>query len=451
MTLISYKAARGKRLEFGDFQTPAALAASTVRHVYEQGFRPRSVLEPTCGQGSFIRAALHQFPLLERVVGVDRNAEYLSELSGADKRVELIEADCFAINWKQCIASLPQPVLILGNPPWVTSSRLGVLESGNAPARESTAVQRGLDALTGKSNFDVSEWLLLQWIDAMQGLDARMVMLVKSSVARRIMVRLANGNLGATTISIDAKKYFGAAVSACLLDVHAAGPRLTTHNGLLISNQTLFDKRKNLAATERINWRSGIKHDAAKILELTALGNDHYSNGFAEIVKLEGNHLYPLLKSSDLSRTVVPLPRRMLLVPQLKTSAPTANIAPQTLAYLESYSAILDARASSVYKRAPRFAIFGVGNYTFAPWKVATSCLHKNLRFHAIGPIDGKPVVFDDASAFLSLESQVQAEQAARLFNSIPAREFWESLVFWDAKRPITIELLRTLSLQKLI
>ena len=447
---------RQTRLEFGDFQTPLNLAATVVQHIYDQGFRPRSVLEPTCGKGAFLIAALQQFPQLERAVGVDLNRKYLAELRRAatgEKRLKVRKADCFSTNWKQLIAALPQPLLILGNPPWVTSSRLGVLQSGNSPARQTSAVKKGLDAVTGKSNFDVSEWLLQQWIEAMSGMDARLVMLVKSSVARRVMLTMANGELGATTIPIDAAKHFGATVSACILDVHAGGPKLAKHNGLLISNRSLYDRRKDLAATEFVSWRSGIKHDAAKVLELTPLGEGNYLNGLGAVVQLESTHLYPLLKSTDLARVEMPLPSRVLLVPQVHTCAPTAPLegsAPLTWAYLQSHGQVLDARASSVYLKAPRFAIFGVGGYSFSPWKVATSCLHKKLQFHAIGPIEGKPVVFDDVSAFLSFGSQQEAVQAAGLLNSLPAREFLESLVFWDAKRPVTIELLRTLSLQKL-
>ena len=447
---------RQTRLEFGDFQTPLNLASTVVQHIHDLGFRPRSVLEPTCGKGSFLIAALQQFSELEQAVGFDLNPNYLSELRKAtagDKRVKIQKANCFSINWKKLIASLPQPLLILGNPPWVTSSRLGLLQSENSPARQSSSVKNGLDAVTGKSNFDVSEWLLQQWIEAMSGMDAWLVMLVKSSVARRVMLTLANGELGATTFPIDAAKHFGATVTASILDVHAGGPKLATHNGLLISNRTLFDRRKNLAATEFVSWRSGIKHDAAKVLELIPLGEGNYRNGLGAVVQLESNYLYPLLKSTDLARAQVSQPARVLLVPQVHTGALTSPIernAPLTWAYLQSHGHLLDARASSVYLRAPRFAIFGVGEYSFAPWKVATSCLHKKLQFHAIGPFNGKPVVFDDVSAFLSFRNQQEALQAADLLNSIPAREFLESLVFWDAKRPLTIELLRTLSFQKL-
>ena len=447
--------ARGTRLEFGDFQTPLAFAREVTAHLAQQDFHPRSMLEPTCGRGSFLLAALELFPQLERAVGVDINSQYLSELHDAtrsDPRVSLIQSDCFTTDWKVLLSSLPQPVLILGNPPWVTSSRLGVLSSANAPEREAGAVKPGIEALTGKSNFDVSEWLLRRWIEAMEGVDARLVMLVKTSVARRVMLQLPS-NLGATIRPIAAKKHFGAEVSAGVFDVHAGGPQVLSFRGLLVANPNCFGKRATLAADPPTPWRSGIKHDASKVLELIPLGGADYRNGLGEVVELEETYLFPLLKSSDLSRQATPTPRRTLLTTQRRPGEPTdqtSETAPRTSAYLQRHAAILDARGSSIYKRAPRFGIFGVGPYSFSLWKVATSCLHKKLQFHAIGPHNGRPVVFDDTCAFMSFDEEETAMEAASLLNSQPASEFLQSLIFWDSKRPITIEILRTLSINAL-
>ena len=294
--------------------------------------------------------------------------------------------------------------------------------------------------------------LLRRWVEAMQGADARLVMLVKSSVARRIMLHLPSG-LGATIRPIAAMKHFGAAVSACVLDVHPSGPRVLSFRGLLVSNPTDFHKRTNLIAEPPTPWRSGVKHDASKVFELTPLGGASFKNGFGEVVELEETYLYPLLKCSDLSHQTVPTPRRALIATQQKpgdATDPISENAPLTWAYLERHAATLDARGSSIYKRSPRFGIFGVGPYSFTSWKVATSCLHKKLQFHAIGPHNGKPVLFDDTCAFMSFEGREQAVEAARLLNSQPASEFLNSLIFWDAKRPITIEIIRTLSINAL-
>lgn len=55
----------------------------------------------------------------------------------------------------------------------------------------------------------------------------------------------------------------------------------------------------------------------------------------------------------------------------------------------------------------------------------------------------GKPFRYHDGK-------QDEADFLYALLASEPAQEFYSSLVFWDAKRPITTELLSALSLDKL-
>ncbi len=53
------------------------------------------------------------------------------------------------------------------------------------------------------------------------------------------------------------------------------------------------------------------------------------------------------------------------------------------------------------------------------------------------------PVVLDDTACFLSFENEREARLIADSLNSEAATEFFSAFVFWDSKRPITIELLR--------
>lgn len=48
--------------EFGDFQTHRALADRVVGLLRDIAQAPATVVEPTCGKGSFVRAALNVFP-----------------------------------------------------------------------------------------------------------------------------------------------------------------------------------------------------------------------------------------------------------------------------------------------------------------------------------------------------------------------------------------------------
>jgi hypothetical protein len=126
------------------------------------------------------------------------------------------------------------------------------------------------------------------------------------------------------------------------------------------------------------------------------------------------------------------------------------QVAPATWRYLSDRRARFDRRGSSIYKGKPPFSIFGIGDYTFAPWKVAISGLYKKLEFRVVGPYEGKPVVLDDTCYFVGCGSEPEARFVCSLLSSKPAKEFYASYVFWDAKRPITTDLLRRLDLWRL-
>jgi hypothetical protein len=64
-------------VEFGDFQTPDTLARAVVSAVQKSGFTPETVIEPSCGCGSFLRATADAYPAA-RLIGLDINAAYLA-------------------------------------------------------------------------------------------------------------------------------------------------------------------------------------------------------------------------------------------------------------------------------------------------------------------------------------------------------------------------------------
>ena len=85
---------------------------------------------------------------------------------------------------------------------------------------------------------------------------------------------------------------------------------------------------------------------------------------------------------------------RLMVVPQREIGEDTLHIredAPRTWAYLSANGGRLDGRGSVIYRGKPRFSIFGVGTYTFAPWKVAISGFYKAMRFVKVGPVIENP------------------------------------------------------------
>lgn len=455
--------ARRKR-EFGDYQTPPALADNCCRILRDLGLRPASLLEPTCGVGHFLESALRHFPDALQVRGVEINEDYAR--AAMDRTGVPIEvANIFTLDWRSLMARLPDPLLIVGNPPWVTNASLSTIGSENVPRKENVHRHTGLDAVTGKSNFDISEWLLLRLLEEMDGRSGAIAMLCKSAVARKAL-RYAwkNGmqTSGARMFRIDAQKHFSAAVEACLLVCSFSpgaserecaletGQVLGYRDGELLADVRCYETHQHLRGPSAYKWRSGIKHDCAKVMEFTLEGSA-LRNGFDEVVEIEETCVFPLMKSSDVGHTRGPA--RYVLVPQKRIGEDTLHLqcsAPRTWAYLQRHRKRLDARASAIYAGRPPFSIFGVGEYAFAPWKVVISGFYKTLQFRAIGPSETRPVMLDDTVYFLPCESRAEAEELCEMLNSPAAKNFFKARTFWDAKRPITVSLLSQLSIEHL-
>lgn len=465
--------------EFGDFQTPAKLALQAARLLCSLGITARSILEPTCGRGAFLRAAAACFPKAQSIIGVDINLDHLRDAEAsaihADPRVELAHGDFFKVDWESIITKEGGPWLILGNPPWVTSSGLGAIQSNNVPKKSNFHGRTGMDAITGKSNFDISEWMLIRYLDWLQGAEGTIAVLCKTAVARKILRYIWKGKNAplhaARMYKIDALTHFGAAVDACFFvleintEVHAfscdifdsldaplPSQTISFMDGHVISGVADFKRYRNLLGPEkRYVWRSGVKHDCSKVMELRATTSG-YRNGLEETVDLEDEFLFPLLKSSDVANGRTQS-RVAMLVTQSLVGEDTGGIrvkAPKTWEYLNRHIEFLNKRGSVIYKGKPAFSVFGVGPYTFAPWKVAISGFYKSLKFVTIGPARGKPVVFDDTIYFLPCWSEEEARFIESLLLSDEAQAFFQSMIHWDEKRPVTVEILKRLSIRKL-
>lgn len=94
--------------------------------------------------------------------------------------------------------------------------------------------------------------------------------------------------------------------------------------------------------------------------------------------------------------------------------------------------------------------MFGIGTYSFAPWKVAISGFYESLRFLLVSPQGGRPVMVDDTCYFLPFDHREEAEIVIDLLCSNAARRFLRSLIFPDTKRPVTIDVLRRISIDAL-
>lgn len=465
-----------KKIEYGDFQTPRDLARQVCLLLKRENYKPKSIIEPTCGIGSFFLEALDNFPSLQIGHAFDIDNEYVEilkkELPKAQKSnsYKVETADFFTKDWEVELKKLPEPILIIGNPPWVTNSQLGQLQGKNLPTKYNFKRMKGLDALTGKSNFDISEWMMNQMVDWLQKKQGTIAMLCKTSVARKVLMNAWKHNKKMDVASmhiIDSKYHFNISADACLLTINSSDQQhkeckvyenflastpiqtIGFRDSFLVANIPSYKKFKHLIdGDQHYEWRTGVKHDCSKIIEIEKVGEGLYLNGLGEINELEKTYLFPMLKGSDLANGKVP--RKFMLVPQTKIGEDTKHLAksaPKTWKYLLKYGELLDKRGSSIYKDKPRFSIFGVGDYTFNNWKVAIPALYKKLEFSVIGPYQDKPMVFDDTVNFIALDNAKEALELAELLNSKTANDFYRSFIFWDSKRPITVQLLKSLDI----
>lgn len=466
---------RRNRIVFGDFQTPDELALNICQRLASLGIKPDVIIEPTCGTGAFIDAAARTFPGANSIFGYDINEEYLKTVREKlpslpdPKRITLEMSDFFSTNWRDKIKQLHGSILVVGNFPWVTNAVQGAIGGTNLPIKSNFKGHNGFDAISGKSNFDISEWMLLEVIRWFEGGVGDVAMLVKTAVARKILAHAERHDTAlqeAMIIGIDAKKEFGASVEAGLLIMRFSseakkkshdftvfdtfssphGRRMGHRQGFVVSDLDAFNTYHHLLGKSPKKWRSGIKHDAAAIMEFTLSGH-HLINGLGELVDLEPKYIYPLLKGSDIANGKKQRDK-FILVPQKYVGEPTEAIrlsAPRTWEYLERHAPQLDARSSTIYKNNPRFSIFGVGDYTFQPWRIAICALYKSLTFRLIAPVLGRPVMFDDTVYYLSFDTETEAAATLARLESIPVRDFLSSLIFWDEKRPIKTAILNVL------
>ena len=455
------------KIEYGDFQTPPTLAKRVCGLIAGFGFQPAAVVEPTCGEGAFLAAAAEAFPRA-MLYGCDRNRHHADiagrRLPGGRLRVDT--ADFFSHDWSAMLAAFADPILVLGNPPWVTNAAVGALGGGNLPKKSNTDRLEGIHAITGSANFDISEWMIRQNIRWLDGRVGAVAVLCKTSVARKVLRHAWSTRIPlerAAIYRIDAAREFGVAVDACLLYVRigsmgkkrcevygsleSAKPAAAIgyRDGLLLADADAYERRSELRSEGFVGWRSGLKHDCSRVFEFR-LSNGGWRNGLDEHVSVEADVVFPLLKSSDVAHDRAP--RKYVLVPQRSIAESPLGLqqrAPDAWRYLTAHREALAERASTIYRSRPPFSIFGVGAYSFSPWKVAIAGLYKELRFVKVAPLNGRPVLLDDTCYFLPCATQADCDLLLELLSSPLATEFYSSLAFWDAKRPITAKLLNQL------
>ena len=330
------------RAEYGDFQTNKQLAKSICDLLKNRNLNPQILLEPTCGKGSFILSAIKTFPSLQQIFAIEIQEKYLWHLKfelleyflknpNANKpQINLYHCSVFDFDFKQVKNQINnRELLVIGNPPWVTNSTLSTLNSTNLPKKSNFKKTKGIDAITGKGNFDIGEFISLKMLGLFSNENGYFTFLIKNSVIKNIVFEQKKNKYPISDIekhTINAKKEFGAAVDASLF--------LCKFNSMP---------------------------------EFTAQEFDFYTS--------------------------------------------------------------------------KHNATFGVGDYSFKPYKVAISGLYKQTKFTLVKP-NGTVLLLDDTCYFIGFETLEEAQIIQNLLNQSETQEFIESFMFTDAKRAITKDLL---------
>lgn len=333
----------------GDFQTPLELVHAVLAVVQRKGWTFDFVIEPACGIGNFIEGIHQTHPSVE-VVGVELDADYVDSARRRFQKypnISIFQGDALTSTTFE-IAGRSAPVLILGNPPWVTNSGIGCAGSPNCPKKENRSGIRGIDAITGSSNFDISEWILLSIFEAAKGV-MHVAVLCKTSVARRVVAisEERDWNLSGIEIRrIDAARWFSVSADACLFlcSLNAGDPNYTISDfpalaaeapeRLSDASRALRDvvKYESVSFLEggfHVEWRQGIKHDAASVMELIRNG-DVRTNGNGERVEIEDDFVFPLFKSSDIGGSGKMRGKREVIVTQRFVGEDTISLSDST-------------------------------------------------------------------------------------------------------------------------
>lgn len=463
----------GKR-EYGDYQTPFDFAEKVCFYLkYYRHINPSAIVEPTCGVGNFLKSSL-LFGANE-YYGIEINPEYcdICRKTINDDKVKIINSDFFSFSSKALIKDRRQ-ILVIGNPPWVTNSTLSAIGSENLPIKTNFKGLKGIDAITGASNFDICEYIILQLINEYRDTNTVISMLCKTSVARNAFKELKRNNINFSSCDIlefDAAKVFGINVSACVLVLQLSEHSISSD----VCNVCDFEEPETVKSqfgysdgqfysnldvgTENFDgrccfeWRQGVKHDCSKVMELT-MQNGTLQNGQKETVQIEDDIVFPLIKSSMFKSPVIHSFSKFVIVTQRKAREETEHLKhdlPKTWEYLNDNIELFASRKSSIYRGAPPFSMFGVGDYSYSKYKVGVSGFYKQPLFSVLYSDDDKPVMTDDTSYFICFDNYEMAYVAMLLLNSEKVQDFLTSIVFLDAKRPYTKKILERIDFDKIV
>jgi hypothetical protein len=455
----------------GDFQTPEALSEQIWSLVNVADYD--LIIEPTFGAGSFLATMPDggDAAILGWEIHRDYYERTLARFAGRTRtRMRLAHGDIFAVTRADLPITEGTAALVIGNPPWVTSAAQGTLGGRNTGPKRNVKALAGLDALTGKANFDIAEAIILHLLTVLAGCrTVDFVLLTKFTVARNLLRFLgALPQVGDFAFyRIDAQRSFGVAVEAGVLRFRVGGvPQtrsqcalydtidgsctrlLRLQDGRFVYDAEGYRRNAFLEAEEGATyvWRQGLKHDLRDVFELRERDGMLF-NRRGEQVDVEPEVLHQLYKSADIfngrpSRFVVPVYQRDLQDDLTHGAARW----PKLWAYLEAHAADFRGRKSSIYQKRPLFSLFGIGPYTYQRYKVAVGSLYAEPVFQLLEPGPRLPVI-DDTCYSLTTDDRAEAIYLLAILRLACVRDFLLAISAVGEKRRFSKDVLARLYL----
>ena len=184
-------------------------------------------------------------------------------------------------------------------------------------------------------------------------------------------------------------------------------------------------ERRALGACE-YDIRHGVKDDAA----------DVYSVDRAQVKELEHHHIYPYIDSKHVVKYGL-FGHDLRLVPVRKANedneAELRETCPETYEYLASNRQALGDRSSAWLERGPFYNVFGLGEYTWAEYKIVWCRLGFKPEFAVVSTVDDedvgeKVVVPGDHFMFIATGDRNEAHFICGLLNSSIYRKSMEEV-----------------------
>lgn len=446
--------------ELSEYQTPLFFTDTVCDYLKKLEINPTIIIDPTCGIGNFLKSAARVFHY-KQIYGIEIDKEKLNLVDNSIKNINLINEDIFKFNFN--MINKNDSYLILGNLPWSANVKISELNSKNIKT-DTPYIN-----IPKTNNFDISKEIILKIIDEFKNTKTTIAFICKRKVSKKVFKEVIKNNISynfVKQINFSYSKYFKLEDEACLFILQFGKKRLKDNicevsdfsDPEKILYKLSFESRNSSSNIQDIIdidgpcemiWQEGIKHDCAKIIELTN-ENNQFKNNLDETVLIEDNLLYPLFKSRNLKKPIVNKTSMYIIITQQKLKQDTSYIKtklPKTWDYLNKNKDFFNKRKSKMYKNTPNFSIFGIGDYSFKKYKVAISNFKKDPKFSLI--YSEKPAMLDNTCYYLSFDDFDEAYISMLILNSQLVKNFLKNIAFLESKRPFSKKILKRIDIRK--